>query len=203
MPSQPPNSHTAAAHPLPASSKTEFSPGQRKYLLKLAHEAIESALENRVLRLDPPAKPLTQPRGVFTTIYLQQQLRGCVGYVFPVMPLYQAVIETAQAAASNDTRFPAVTPEEARHLQVSLSILSALAPITPEQIEIGRHGLVISLVGHRGLLLPQVPVEHHWDRIQFLEQTCGKAGLPANAWKTGATLEAFTAEVFGDEGSPE
>jgi AMMECR1 domain-containing protein len=62
---------------------------------------------------------------------------------------------------------------------------------------------VISLVGHRGLLLPQVPVEHHWDRIQFLEQTCGKAGLPANAWKTGATLEAFTAEVFGDEESQE
>ena len=203
MPSLPPNSPAAEAYSLPATSTTEFSADERTYLLKLAHEAIESALENRPPRFDPPASHLTKPRGVFTTVYLEQQLRGCVGYVFPVMPLYQAVIETAQAAATKDTRFAPVIRQEAPYLQVSLSILSGLTPITPEQIEIGRHGLVISLAGHRGLLLPQVPVEHHWDRIQFLEQTCRKAGLPLNAWKAGATLEAFTAEVFADEGSPE
>ena len=65
-------------------------------------------------------------------------------------------------------------------------------------MEIGRHGLLVSLGAYRGLLLPQVPVEHGWDRITFLEQTCRKAGLPPNAWQTGAQLEAFTAEVFGD-----
>jgi uncharacterized protein len=79
-----------------------------------------------------------------------------------------------------------------------LSILSALHPVRPEDVEVGRHGLMISLAGHRGLLLPQVPVEHQWDRVVFLEQTCRKAGLPLDAWKN-AVVEAFTAEVFGDQ----
>jgi uncharacterized protein (TIGR00296 family) len=83
-------------------------------------------------------------------------------------------------------------------LGVSLSILSPLRVITPEEVEIGRHGLVVSHGGRRGLLLPQVPVEHQWDRATFMEQTCRKAGLPLDAWRQGATLEAFTAEVFGD-----
>ena len=83
-------------------------------------------------------------------------------------------------------------------MQVSLSVLSPPQPIQADQIEIGRHGLLVSLGLYRGLLLPQVPVEHGWDRIQFLEQTCRKAGLPLNAWQTGAKLEAFTAEVFSD-----
>jgi AmmeMemoRadiSam system protein A len=122
-----------------------------------------------------------------------------VGYVVPVTPLYRAVAETAVAAASEDTRFRPVTRQEASQLEVSLSVLSRLAPIAPELVEIGRHGLLVTLGGHRGLLLPQVPVEHQWDRITFLEQTCRKAGLPADAWKLGAKLEAFTAEVFGDE----
>jgi AmmeMemoRadiSam system protein A len=176
----------------------EFSPQERALLLQVAHAAIESALEDRSIPLDAPTPHLAEPRGVFTTIYLHGQLRGCVGYVFPVPPLYRAVAETARAAASQDTRFFPVTREEAPSLDISLSILSPLSPILPEQVEVGRHGLLISLAGHRGLLLPQVPVEHHWDRITFLEQTCRKAGLPLDAWKQGATLEAFTAEVFGE-----
>jgi len=148
--------------------------------------------------MEPPSAHLAQPRGVFTTLYLGGHLRGCVGYVFPVESLYRGVIETARAAASEDTRFRPVTRQEAPHLKVSLSVLSTLSPIEPEQVEIGRHGLVVSLAGHRGLLLPQVPVEHEWDRMIFLAQTCRKAGLPEDAWKRGATLEAFTAEVFGE-----
>ena len=176
----------------------EFSPEERALLLRLAHEAIESMVEDRMIPLDPPAAHLAEPRGVFTTIYLHDELRGCVGYVMPVTSLYRGVIETARAAASEDSRFRPVTSIEAPELKVSLSILSPLDPITPDQIEVGRHGLVVSWAGHRGLLLPQVPIEHHWDRETFLEQTCRKAGLPMNAWKTGATLEAFTAEVFGE-----
>ncbi len=176
----------------------EFSPEERRSLLRLAREAIESALEDRKISLDPPSSHLGEPRGVFTTIYLLGELRGCVGYVVPVTPLYRAVAETARAAASEDTRFRPVTREEAAQLELSLSILSPLRPIEPKQIEIGRHGLVVSLAGRRGLLLPQVPVEHQWDRVTFLEQTCRKAGLPADAWKMGASLEAFTAEVFGE-----
>jgi uncharacterized protein len=108
------------------------------------------------------------------------------------------VVESARDAAFEDTRFPPVTRQEAADLEVSLSILSVPESITPEAVEVGRHGLLVSLGANRGLLLPQVPVEHGWDRVTFLEQTCRKAGLPANAWQTGATLKAFTAEVFGD-----
>jgi AmmeMemoRadiSam system protein A len=109
------------------------------------------------------------------------------------------VAETAQAAAFDDTRFYPVTQDEAPHLQIELSILSVPQPIQAEAVEVGRHGLLISLSGRRGLLLPQVPVEHNWDRTTFLEQTCHKAGLPSDAWKKGAVIEAFTAEVFGEE----
>jgi len=176
----------------------EFTLDERRHLLKVAHESIESAFENREIPLDPPSPHLAEPRGAFTTIYFQGQLRGCVGYILPVGSLYRTVAETARAAAFEDTRFWPVTREEAPDLEVSLSILSALRPITPEEVEVGRHGLLVAQHGHRGLLLPQVPVEHGWDRATFLEQTCRKAGLALDAWQKGATLEVFTAEVFGD-----
>jgi AmmeMemoRadiSam system protein A len=196
----PHNSPPAEAPPLPTagSEPGEYSLPERATLLKLAHASIQAAAEGRELRLESPSAHLAEPRGVFTTIYLQRELRGCVGYVFPVAPLYRAVAETARAAASEDTRFLPVSRDEAYALEVSLSVLSPLQPIEPAHVEIGRHGLMMSMAGHRGLLLPQVPIEHHWDRITFLEQTCRKAGLPLDAWKMGATLEAFTAEVFGE-----
>jgi AmmeMemoRadiSam system protein A len=113
--------------------------------------------------------------------------------------VYRAVAETARAAAFEDTRFRPVTLPEASQLEIELSILSPPQAIAAEAIEIGRHGLLISMAGQRGLLLPQVPIEHNWDRTTFLEQTCRKAGLPLDAWKRGATIEAFTAEVFGEK----
>jgi AmmeMemoRadiSam system protein A len=176
----------------------EFTPQERITLLHLAHESIESALEGHEIPLEAPLPHLAEPRGAFTTIYIRRQLRGCVGYVFPTASLYRTVAETARAAAFEDTRFWPVTREEVPELQVSLSILSPLRPIKPEEVEVGRHGLLVSQHGHRGLLLPQVPIEHGWDRVTFLEQTCRKAGLPLDAWQKGAALEAFTAEVFGD-----
>ena len=181
-----------------ASCTAEFTPEERFILLRLAHESIESALDNREITLDTPSAHLGEPRGAFTTLYLQGALRGCVGYVFPVESVYRTVAETARAAAFDDTRFLPVTRPEAPQLAVSLSILSPLQMIPPEEVEIGRHGLLISQHGRRGLLLPQVPVEHGWDRRTFLEQTCHKAGLPPDAWQKGATIEAFTAEIFGD-----
>jgi AmmeMemoRadiSam system protein A len=109
------------------------------------------------------------------------------------------VAETARAAAFDDNRFSPVTPDEAPHLEIELSILSPPQPIAAGAVEIGRHGLLVSQHGRRGLLLPQVPVEHNWDRATFLEQTCRKAGLPLDAWQKGATLQVFTAEIFGDK----
>jgi AmmeMemoRadiSam system protein A len=192
-------------------------------LLRLAHDSISSALDHREISLDPPTPHFAEPRGVFTSLYLRhngpgdgrlgdglpgydlpgggqrgEELRGCVGYV-TTCPVYRAVAETARAAAFDDNRFPPVTREEAPDLAIELSILSPAQAIPPEEIEVGRHGLLISWHGRRGLLLPQVPVEHAWDRTIFLEQTCRKAGLPPDAWQKGATIEAFTAEVFGEK----
>jgi uncharacterized protein len=199
------------------ASVQEFSHEERTQLLRLAHDSISSALEHREISLEPPTSHLAEPRGVFTSLYLchdlpghdlpkedqrAEGLRGCVGYVLPTCPVYRAVAETARAAAFDDNRFPPVTIEEAPHLEIELSILSPAQAILPEEIEVGRHGLLISWLGRRGLLLPQVPVEHGWDRTIFLDQTCRKAGLPPDAWQKGATIEAFTAEVFGDKSGP-
>ena len=181
-----------------ASSPAEFSLDDRRTLLQIAHEAIRSSFSNRALPATPASTRLSEELGVFTTLYLRGSLRGCVGYAHPVAPLYLAVAQSARAAAFEDSRFRPVTPEEAPHLEISLSVLSPVFPIRAEEVEVGRHGLVISLGTRRGLLLPQVPVEHGWDRETFLEQTCRKAGLPAEALHNGAVLEAFTAEVFAD-----
>jgi len=181
----------------------EFSQDERTTLLRLAHDSILSLLEEREIPLDPPTAHLAEPRGAFTSLYLSGQLRGCVGYVLAVSPVYRAVADTARAAAFEDVRFRPVTLPEAPHLEIELSILSEPQPIPPEAIEIGRHGLLVSRAGRRGLLLPQVSTEHHWDRATFLEQTCRKAGLPLDAWKNGATIEAFTAEVFGEKHAPD
>ncbi len=180
-------------------SEGEFSQADRTVLLRLAHDSVLSVLQGREIPLDPPTPHLAEPRGAFTSLYLHGELRGCIGYVLPVTPVYRAVADTARAAAFEDTRFRPVTLPEASQLQIELSILSPPQPLAAEAVEIGRHGLLISQAGHRGLLLPQVPIEHNWDRTTFLEQTCRKAGLPVDAWKNGAVIEAFTAEIFGDK----
>lgn len=193
-----PPSDDSSSHPAASAAAHEFSLEERVVLLRLAHESIAAALEQRELSLIPPTAHLAEPRGAFTTLYYRGGLRGCVGFVFPTAPLYRTIAESARGAAFDDSRFPPVKGEEAAELEVSLSVLSAPEPMAPESIGIGRHGLLITHGLRRGLLLPQVAVEHGWDRITFLEQTCRKAGLPLNAWQTGARLEAFTTEAFGD-----
>jgi uncharacterized protein len=176
----------------------EYSPEERRVLLEIAHRSIEAALRGESLELTPPCEHLAQPRGAFTTLHLHDKLRGCIGYVFATEPLYQTVAETARAAAFDDPRFEPVTLDEAEALKVEISVLSPLRPIHAEEVLVGRHGLVVMQGGRRGLLLPQVPVEWNWDRETFLAQTCLKAGLAPDAWKHGAELQAFTAEVFGE-----
>ncbi|HEX8818143.1 MAG TPA: AmmeMemoRadiSam system protein A [Terriglobales bacterium] len=191
----PPNQSTAI------DTTAEYSPEERAWLLKLVHDSIAAALERRQVDLVPPNQHLAERRAVFTTLYSRGRLRGCVGHVIAAQPLWTAVADTAQSAAFEDSRFQPVTADELPHLTTNLSILSALEPIRPECVEIGRHGLLISWRGRRGLLLPQVPVEHGWDRETFLSETCHKAGLPRDAWRHGAEIEAFTAEVFGEHGA--
>ena len=191
----PPSENAAPGVVLEAA---EYSPEERRILLRLAHAAIEAALEDRSLDLNPPNEHLAENRGAFTTLHLRNKLRGCIGYVFPAQSLYRTVADTARSAAFDDPRFNPVTPDEAPELKVEISVLSPLRPISPEEVVIGKHGLVVTYGGRRGLLLPQVPVEWGWDRTIFIEQTCMKAGLPPDAWLRGAELQGFTAEVFGD-----
>jgi len=185
----------------PAGIQPEYNQEERKRLLAVARQSILAILEERQAAVPDPSAHLSELRGVFTTLYLHGKLRGCVGFPAPIMPLYRAVVESARAAASEDPRFLPIRREEAPDLQISLSILSPVEPIRADKVEVGRHGLVISQLGRRGLLLPQVPVEHGWNSMTFLEQTCLKAGLPADAWQAGARIEAFTAEVFSEGGA--
>ena len=191
--------HDSDSAPAASREAWEFSQDERSLLLRLAHDSILSAVQKRAIPLDPPTAHLAEPRGAFTSLYLHGELRGCVGYVLPKESVWRAVAETARAAAFEDTRFYPVTLPEAQALEIELSILSPPQPISAEAIEIGRHGLLIGMGAHRGLLLPQVPAEHNWDRETFLAQTCRKAGLPLDAWKNGAKIEAFTAEIFGEK----
>ena len=194
-----------STHP---SAQPEYSAEERELLLRLAHDAILSAIEGRELETsvwsDHLSEHLSEPRGAFTTLYAEGKLRGCVGYPTALLPLHRTVIETARAAAFDDPRFAPVTRIEVPELRLSISVLSPLRNILADEIEVGRHGLLISGGVHRGLLLPQVPLEHGWDRIRFLEQTCRKASLPLDAWRNPqVTIEAFTAEVFADAGCEE
>lgn len=179
----------------------EYSAEERKLLLRFAHQSIRARLQGREFDPPQPSPHLAEMRGAFTTLHIHGKLRGCIGYIVPMNPLYLAVIETASAAAFEDPRFMPLREPEAPLLQIEISVLSPLARISPEEVEVGRHGLMISHHGHRGLLLPQVPLEWGWDRERFLSETCRKAGLPADAWRLGAEIEAFTAEVFS-ESSP-
>jgi len=182
----------------PAGSPGMYTLEEQRTLIELAHRAIEAALDGKHVETTAPTPRLEEKRGAFTTLHLNGSLRGCVGYVEAIYPLYRTVAETAVAAAFYDSRFWPVTPQEAPELKIDISVLSVPRPIQPEEVEVGRHGLVVSHNGRRGLLLPQVPVEHGWDRDTFLAQTCLKAGLPVDAWQNGALLQGFTAEVFGE-----
>jgi uncharacterized protein len=181
------------------SGPPEFSSAERRLLLTLAHESIAAALEERSLETAPPNPHLAEKRGAFTTLHLNGKLRGCIGYVFSTQSLYRTVAETARSAAFDDPRFQPVTGEEAGELKIEISVLSALRPITAEEVVVGKHGLVVIQGNRRGLLLPQVPLEWGWDRETFLSQTSQKAGLAPDAWQRGAELLGFTAEVFGDD----
>jgi AmmeMemoRadiSam system protein A len=183
-----------------ATEAPSYSAEERSELLRVAHDAIVAALEKRNLEFTPVSPRLLEPHGAFTTLHLERKLRGCVGYVYPVKPLWRTVAETAVSAAFNDTRFEPVTAGEAPRLRVEISVLSLLVPIASDDIEAGKHGLVVTLGSRRGLLLPQVAVEYGWNSRAFLEETCHKAGLPPDAWERGAVIEAFTAEVFHEEG---
>jgi len=184
-------------------TNAEYSAEERKWLLRLAHQSIREAVchtqQSPHIALSAASSAhLKEQRGAFVTLHENRELRGCIGMVIARGPLDETVREMARAAAMEDPRFPAVTEAELKSLQLEISVLSPMFEIAPEDVVVGRHGLMVSCGGRRGLLLPQVAPEWGWDRETFLAQTCRKAGLSPEQWKHGATLEAFTAEVFGE-----
>jgi AmmeMemoRadiSam system protein A len=140
-------------------------------------------------------------QGAFVTLHKAGQLRGCIGYVEGIKPLWQAVQDLAVEASAHDPRFSPVRPREVEEIDVEISVLSPLERIRgPDDVEIGTHGLILRSRGRSGLLLPQVAAEHAWDAPKFLEQTCWKAGLPLDEWQSpNAELYRFGAEVFGEK----
>ena len=177
-----------------------LSEADRRALLEFAREAIaESVLQQRFPCDIPSGGVFSLKRGAFVTIHSRGRLRGCIGVIEAYEPLGAAIARCAASAALQDPRFPPVQAEELSHLQIEISLLTPPEPIHAEGIEIGKHGLIVSQGGKRGLLLPQVATEHQLTREQFLEETCRKAGLPANAWKEpGTKIEGFTCEVFAE-----
>ena len=173
---------------------------EKRFLLGLARRSLEASVrgEKRTRPQEVPPR-LESPAGAFVTLHEKGHLRGCIGYIQATHPLVRTVMEATEAAALHDPRFPPVQPAELPDVKLEISVLSPFRAVRPEEIQVGVHGLMISQHHARGLLLPQVALEHHWDRERFLEETCRKAGLPPDAWRSGATIEAFTAEVFGEE----
>ena len=177
-------------------------------MIDLARKAIESVLTGQPLEVPEWIKEkYSQPMGVFVTLKnrVNHQLRGCIGLPYPVMPLWQAVIDAAISAAFKDPRFiPIGSLEELNDTILELTILTPPEEVKvpdkrmlPEVIKVGRDGLIVEALGRSGLLLPQVPVEHGWDERMFLAQTCLKAGLPPDCWLWDETkIKRFQGLVF-------
>jgi len=173
---------------------------QHKTLLRIAREAVEAAAKNMPYTPTSDDPTLQQRGAAFVTLRQVGQLRGCIGSVEAREPLFQNIANMARAAAREDPRFAPVQLAELPGLKIEISILTPARRVNDvNEIEVGVHGLIIQQGTQRGLLLPQVPVEWGWDRDEFLDQTCVKAGLPPGSWRRGADIYAFTAEVFGEE----
>ena len=172
---------------------------QQKLLLRLAREAIEEgALTHRLAEIAVPLDAPVECCGAFVSLHRSVSLRGCIGHIEALKPLYQTVRDCAFGAALHDPRFSPVTPEEVPALHIEISVLSPFFEISPERLEVGEHGLFISRGSQCGLLLPQVAAHWKWDRERFLQETCRKAGLAEDAWQHGAKIQAFTAQVISE-----
>ena len=178
--------------------------GDKKKLLTLARESLVYFLENRrVLQVTETeftmSDEMREPRAAFVTLKKNHQLRGCIGDIFPQQPLYKSVITNVINAGINDRRFPVVTRAECNDITIEISALTAPEPIgSPDEIRIGIDGVVLSKDGRSAVFLPQVALEQGWDVNQMLTHLSMKAGLPADAWKEGASFLVFQADVFGE-----
>lgn len=178
-----------------------------KLAVRLARQALTSYIEKNV-NIEPSSElppVFSEKRGVFVTLHLEGDLRGCIGYPQPVLPLGKAIVDSAINACSRDPRFPCVRPAELKRIELEVTILSKPEPYDvpkrslPQMVRIGTDGLIVSKGMHSGLLLPQVAPEWGFDPIEFLNQTCMKAGLPPDAWLDENTeVLHFEAQIFAE-----
>jgi uncharacterized protein len=177
-----------------------ISDSDRRRLLLAARGAIAACVNGE----QPPAPDeseavMTTRAGAFVTIHNRGELRGCIGHVEADESLGRLIPRMAVAACSSDPRFPRVDARELPDIDLEISVLGPPEPVaSPDEIEIGLHGVIVELGWHRGLLLPQVATEWKWDPETFVGHTCHKAGLPRDAWRNGARMFRFEAEVFGE-----
>ncbi len=181
----------------------ELSMEGKKILLNIARSTISNYLgEGTVLDIDTNRYPiLNEQAGAFVTLHKFGNLRGCIGYIISNDFLYETIHNAAIQAAFHDPRFPPLKKNELDNIEIEISILSKPFMMNNyEEIVVGKHGLIVNEYGRRGLLLPQVPIEHNMDKWEFLSSLCVKAGLPEGLWKQKVlNIEMFTATVFSEK----
>ena len=176
-----------------------LSAADKELLHRIARNTIEAKCRGeKTAAIETSSPVLQEHRGAFVTLKKHGELRGCIGHIIGDRPLLQTVAEMAAAAAFQDPRFLPVSRDELPNLDIEISVLTPPRQISnTDEIQVGLHGIILQQGGRSGLLLPQVASEYGWDRETFLQQTCRKAGLPADAWKDQQTrIYIFSAEVF-------
>jgi len=181
-----------------------LSDDDRKAILELARQGVFHAVRHeQPLSTFPTMGIFAERRGLFVTLHVNKKLRGCIGVVEGHTTIGESLARCAADAALHDPRFSRLRLEEIEALEIEVSLLSPMKPILPSQLEIGTHGLLVERGPRRGLLLPQVAVEHRFSREQFLGETCAKAGLPRDAWKDAETkLYGFECEILVETRGP-
>ncbi|MBC7333833.1 MAG: AmmeMemoRadiSam system protein A [Actinobacteria bacterium] len=180
----------------------ELTQQHKRILLHIARKTIENVTKGNKIPSFNVKDPVLETRcGAFVTIHKNSRLRGCIGNIVGRAPLWQTVRDMAIEAALNDPRFPPVSSQEIEDIEIEISVLSPLKKIEDiNEIEVGKHGILIKRGFYQGLLLPQVATEYNWDRITFLEQTCYKAGLDKDCWKgKNCEIYIFSANVFSEK----
>jgi len=189
------------------SSPSFLSTEEEQTLLRLSRFTLERWLTEKKYPSEKEMEgyeitpSLEQKVGVFVSIHKLGELRGCIGYLTGTTVIYKSVIENTVNAATKDPRFPPIGENELDMVDIEISVMTPLKPLEDiEDIEVGRDGLLLERGFHRGLLLPQVATEWGWDKYEFLEQTCRKAGLPPDAYqKKDTKIFCFQAQVFGEK----
>ncbi|AKG92104.1 uncharacterized protein, PH0010 family/AmmeMemoRadiSam system protein A [Geoglobus ahangari] len=180
-----------------------LTPEEGEKAVRLARKAIETYLSKKEVIKDRLEGVFSEKRGVFTTLTKHGELRGCIGFPYPIKRLDEAIIDSAISAATQDPRFPPVRLEEMDEIEVEVTVLTPPEKLSvpPEErakaIEVGRHGLMVVYGPYSGLLLPQVAVEYGMDEEEFLTHTCLKAGLPPDCWlMEGVEVYTFEGQIF-------